>query len=143
MIVAEAPIDLMSYYELHKDQLEDVRLVAMEGLKEGIVSRYAMEALQEQGILVEDGRDYTKARDLTKTSQFLAKAAQRSTLFHDHKQDNLITLAVDNDKAGTDFIETLREKRFQSSMPDLLKERETGKWIGINILRRTRQKGKQ
>ncbi|MCB2845999.1 ssDNA-binding domain-containing protein [Streptococcus dysgalactiae subsp. dysgalactiae] len=111
LIVAEAPIDLMSYYELHKDQLEDVRLVAMEGLKEGIVSRYAMEALQEQGILVEDGRDYTKARDLTKTSQFLAKAAQRSTLFHDHKQDNLITLAVDNDKAGTDFIETLREKK--------------------------------
>ncbi|EHI69587.1 hypothetical protein STRIC_0969 [Streptococcus ictaluri 707-05] len=133
LIVAEAPIDLMSYYELHKDQLEDVRLVAMEGLKEGIVSRYAMEALQEQGVLVEDGRDYTKARDLTKTSQFLAKAAQNSTLFHDHKQDNLITLAVDNDKAGTDFIETLREKRFQSSMPDLLKERETGKWIGINI----------
>lgn len=111
LIVAEAPIDLMSYYELHKDQLEDVSLVAMEGLKEGIVSRYAMEALQEQGILVEDGRDYTKARDLTKTSQFLAKAAQRSTLFHDHKQDNLITLAVDNDKAGTDFIETLREKK--------------------------------
>ncbi|SQF68013.1 PBECR4 domain-containing protein [Streptococcus dysgalactiae] len=111
LIVAEAPIDLMSYYELHKDQLEDVRLVAMEGLKEGIVSRYAMEALQEQGILVEDGRDYTKARDLAKTSQFLAKAAQRSTLFHDHKQDNLITLAVDNDKAGTDFIETLREKK--------------------------------
>ncbi|MGT2935617.1 PBECR4 domain-containing protein [Streptococcus castoreus] len=111
LIVAEAPIDLMSYYELHKDQLEDVRLVAMEGLKEGIVSRYAMEALQEQGVLVEDGRDYTKARDLTKTSQFLAKAAQTSTLFHDHKQDNLITLAVDNDKAGTDFLEILREKK--------------------------------
>lgn len=112
LVVAEAPIDLMSYYELHKEQLEDVRLVAMEGLKEGIVSRYAMEALQEQGVLVEnDHRDYTKASDLTKTSQFLAIAAQTSTLFHDHKQDNLITLAVDDDKAGTDFIETLREKK--------------------------------
>ncbi|HGH7976354.1 PBECR4 domain-containing protein [Streptococcus dysgalactiae] len=112
LIVAEAPIDLMSYYELHKDQLEDVRLVAMEGLKEGIVSRYTMEALQEQGVLVEnDYRDYTKASDLTKTSQFLAMAAQTSTLFHDHKQDNLITLAVDNDKAGTDFLEVLREKK--------------------------------
>ncbi|OHX27573.1 hypothetical protein BKX95_04640 [Streptococcus iniae] len=112
LVVAEAPIDLMSYYELHKDQLEDVRLVAMEGLKEGIVSRYAMEALQEQGVLVEnDHRDYTKASDLTKTSQFLAIAAQTSTLFHDHKQDNLITLAVDNDKAGTDFLENLREKK--------------------------------
>lgn len=112
LIVAEAPIDLMSYYELHKAQLEDVRLVAMEGLKEGIVSRYAMEALQEQGILVEnDHRDYTKASDLTKTSQFLATVADSSILFHDHKQDNLITLAVDNDKAGTDFLENLREKK--------------------------------
>lgn len=112
LVVAEAPIDLMSYYEVHKDQLEDVRLVAMEGLKEGIISRYAMEALQEQGVLVEnDHRDYTKASDLTKSSQFLAIAAQTSTLFHDHKQDNLITLAVDNDKAGTDFLENLREKK--------------------------------
>ncbi|MGG1931159.1 hypothetical protein AAYR32_08155 [Streptococcus agalactiae] len=41
---------------------------------------------------------------MTKTSQFLAKAAQSSTLFHDHKQDNLITLVVDNDKAGTDLL---------------------------------------
>lgn len=112
LVVAEAPIDLMSYYEVHKDQLEDVRLVAMEGLKEGIISRYAMEALQEQGVLVEnDHRDYTKASDLTKTSQFLVNAAQTSTLFHGHKQDNLITLAVDNDKAGTDFLENLREKK--------------------------------
>ncbi|WP_438832404.1 PBECR4 domain-containing protein [Streptococcus pluranimalium] len=112
LIVAEAPIDLMSYYELHKDQLEDVRLVAMEGLKEGIVSRYAMEALQEQGVLNEnEHRDYTKANDLTNTSQFLATAAGSSILFHNHKQDNLITLAVDNDKAGTNFIERLREKK--------------------------------
>lgn len=112
LIVAEAPIDLMSYYELHKAQLEDVRLVAMEGLKEGIISRYAMEALQEQGVLVEnEHKDYTKASDLTKTSQFLANMAKRSILFHDHKQDNLITLAVDNDKAGTDFLENLREKK--------------------------------
>lgn len=112
LVVAEAPIDLMSYYELHKDSLENVRLVAMEGLKEGVLSRYTIEALQEQGVLVADGhRDYTKASDLTKTSQFLSIAARTSTLFHDHKQDNLITLAVDNDQAGTDFLENLREKK--------------------------------
>ncbi|HEM6115790.1 TPA: toprim domain-containing protein [Streptococcus suis] len=112
LIVTEAPIDLMSYYELHKDELEDVRLMAMEGLKEGTISRYAMETLQEQGVLIEDGhKDYTKASDLTQTSQFLANAAERSTLFHDHSQDNLITLAVDNDKAGTDFITRLKDKK--------------------------------
>lgn len=110
LIVAEAPIDLMSYYELHKDELSNVRLIVMEGLKEGVISRYAMETLQERGVLRDSQRDYTKASDLIKTSQFLEKAAQTSTLFHDHKYDNLITLAVDNDKAGTDFLEALREK---------------------------------
>lgn len=110
LIVAEAPIDLMSYYELHKSELNNVRLVAMEGLKEGVLSRYAMEALQERGILGDIHRDYTKASDLTKTSQFLANAAKTSTLFHDHKYDDLITLAVDYDKAGTDFLANLKEK---------------------------------
>lgn len=33
LVFAEAPIDLMSYYELHKDTLQNVRLVAMDGLK--------------------------------------------------------------------------------------------------------------
>ena len=110
LIVAEAPIDLMSYYELHKSELNNVRLVAMEGLKEGVLSRYAMEALQERGILGDIHRDYTKVSDLTKTSQFLSNAAETSTLFHDHKYDDLITLAVDYDKAGTDFLDNLREK---------------------------------
>lgn len=110
LIVTEAPIDLMSYYELHKNELSDVRLVAMDGLKEGVLSRYAMEILQEQGILNDAHRDYTKTSDLMKTSQFLETAAQTSTLFQDYKYDDLITLAVDNDKAGTGFIETLQEK---------------------------------
>lgn len=110
LIVAEAPIDLMSYYELHKSELNNVRLVAMEGLKEGVLSRYAMEALQERGIFGDIHRDYTKVSDLTKTSQFLSNAAKTSTLFHDHKYDDLITLAVDYDKAGTDFLDNLREK---------------------------------
>lgn len=110
LIVAEAPIDLMSYYELHKSELNNVRLVAMEGLKEGVLSRYAMEALQERGILGDIHRDYTKTSDLTKTSQFLANAARTTTLFHNHKYDDLITLAVDHDKAGTDFLDNLKEK---------------------------------
>ncbi|WP_164683766.1 PBECR4 domain-containing protein [Streptococcus hyointestinalis] len=110
LIVAEAPIDLMSYYELYKDDLEDVRLVAMDGLKEGVLSRYAMEVLQEQGVIQESERDYTKVSDLTKTSRFLEIAAQTSTFFQNHQYDNLITLAVDHDKAGTDFLESLQEK---------------------------------
>ena len=111
LIVTEAPIDLMSYYELHKGELNDVRLVAMEGLKEGVLSHYVLEILQERGKLTMDERDYTKSSELTRTSNFLSVAAETSTLFQDHKYDDLITLAVDRDKAGTDFITKLREKK--------------------------------
>ena len=111
LIVAEAPIDLMSYYELHKGELNDVRLVAMEGLKEGVLSHYVLEILQERGDIPMDERDYTKSSELTRTSRFLSVAASTSTLFQDHKYDDLITLAVDRDKAGTDFITKLREKK--------------------------------
>ena len=111
LIVAEAPIDLMSYYELHKGELNNVRLVAMEGLKEGVLSHYVLEILQERGDIPMDERDYTKSSELTRTSRFLSVAAETSTLFQDHKYDDLITLAVDRDKAGTDFITKLREKK--------------------------------
>ncbi|MGT2755472.1 PBECR4 domain-containing protein [Streptococcus ovis] len=110
LVVAEAPIDLMSYYELHKDSLENVRLVAMEGLKEGVLSRYAMEALQERGVVKEIPLDYTKSKDLTQASNFLPEVARLTTLFHDGEHADLITLAVDQDKAGSDFIEQLKEK---------------------------------
>ena len=111
LIVTEAPIDLMSYYELHKGELNDVRLVAMEGLKEGVLSHYVLEILQDRGEIAMDERDYTKSSELTRTSRFLSVAAETSTLFQDHKYDDLITLAVDRDKAGTDFITKLREKK--------------------------------
>ncbi|WP_261021716.1 PBECR4 domain-containing protein [Streptococcus mitis] len=111
LIVTEAPIDLMSYYELHKGELNDVRLVAMEGLKEGVLSHYVLEILQERGELAIDERDYTKSSELIRTSRFLSVAAEISTLFQDHKYDDLITLAVDRDKAGTDFMTKLREKK--------------------------------
>ena len=110
LIVTEAPIDLMSYYELHKDELNDVRLVAMEGLKEGVLSHYVLEILQERGDIPMDERDYTKSSELARTSRFLSVAAETSTLFQDHKYDDLITLAVDRDKAGTDFVTKLQEK---------------------------------
>ncbi|EGV03052.1 hypothetical protein HMPREF9954_2060 [Streptococcus infantis SK970] len=110
LIVTEAPIDLMSYYELHKDELNDVRLVAMEGLKEGVLSHYVLEILQERGDIPMDERDYTQSSELARTSRFLSVAAETSTLFQDHKYDDLITLAVDNDAAGQNFITQLQEK---------------------------------
>lgn len=110
LVVAEAPIDLMSYYELHKETLEDVRLIAMDGLKEGVISHYAMELLQDLGKIKDETFDYTKSKDLQTASNFLKNAAQQTTLFHNGAYQDLITLAVDNDKAGTDFLESLRDK---------------------------------
>ncbi|HFR3710340.1 TPA: PBECR4 domain-containing protein [Streptococcus suis] len=111
LIVAEAPIDLMSYYELHKDELEDVCLVAMDGLKEGTLSRYAMEVLQERGAAKEVVLDYTQSKDLMRASDFLSETARLTNLFHDNNHQDFLTLAVDNDKAGQDFIDQLQEKK--------------------------------
>lgn len=104
LVFTEAPIDLMSYYEANKDNLSDVRLVAMDGLKAGTVSRYTMELLAE----LQSKSDYKP--DLNKVGEALEKLAQVTTFFHDGKNSDLITLAVDNDKAGRDFIERLQAK---------------------------------
>ncbi|WP_449450657.1 PBECR4 domain-containing protein [Streptococcus suis] len=111
LIVAEAPIDLMSYYELHKNELEDVCLVAMDGLKEGTLSRYAMEVLQKRGAAKEVVLDYTQSKDVRQASNFLSETARLTNLFHDNNHQDFLTLAVDNDKAGQDFIDQLQEKK--------------------------------
>lgn len=103
LVFAEAPIDLMSYYELHQDTLQDVRLVAMDGLKESTVSRHVAELLAETGAI--------KAEvEQDKILTFLSNMAEVTTFFHDGKHDDFITLAVDNDDAGHTFIERLTAK---------------------------------
>ena len=103
LVFAEAPIDLMSYYELHQDTLQDVRLVAMDGLKESTVSRHVAELLAETGAI--------KAEvEQDKIPTFLSNMAEVTTFFHDGKHDDFITLAGDNDDAGHTFIERLTAK---------------------------------
>ncbi|HEM3467946.1 TPA: toprim domain-containing protein [Streptococcus suis] len=104
LVFAEAPIDLMSYYELNKDKLQDVRLVAMDGLKEQTISRYTMELVAQ----LKGKEDYKP--DLSKVGQALEALAKTTTFFKDGQNQDLITLAVDNDKAGRDFIEKLQGK---------------------------------
>ncbi|MGT2712072.1 PBECR4 domain-containing protein [Streptococcus oriscaviae] len=130
LIVAEAPIDLMSYYELHKDELEDVRLVAMDGLKEGTLSRYAMEVLQERGEAKEVTLDYTQSKDLRQASNFLSETARLTKVFHDNAHQDFLTLAVDNDKAGQDFIDQLQEKKIPvvDGRPPLATNEEKMDW---------------
>ena len=102
LVFAEAPIDLMSYYELHKDTLQDVRLVAMDGVKEGIISRRFMELYAEM-----NGKAYQVDRN---TGKALETVVNTTDYFKDGQHQDMITLAVDNDAAGQNFITRLQEK---------------------------------
>lgn len=101
LVFAEAPIDLMSYYEYHKEELQDVRLVAMDGLKRGVISRYLalLESERSCRPLYGTPEQLTHSLDIAKEQGF----------FDEGKNDSLITLAVDNDTAGRRFIEKLQE----------------------------------
>ena len=102
LVFAEAPIDLMSYYEIHKDRLQDVRLVAMDGVKEGIISRRFMELYAEM-----NGKSYQVDQNVGKA---LETVARTTNYFKDGQNQDMITLAVDNDAAGHNFITRLQEK---------------------------------
>lgn len=101
LVFAEAPIDLMSYYEYHKEELQDVRLVAMDGLKRGVISRHLalLESERSGRPLYGTPEQLTHSLDIAKEQDF----------FDEGKNDSLITLAVDNDTAGRRFIEKLQE----------------------------------
>ena len=102
LVFAEAPIDLMSYYEFHKDTLQDVRLVAMDGVKEGIISRRFMELYAEM-----NGTSYQIDQN---TGKALETVARTTNYFKDDQNQDMITLAVDNDAAGQNFITRLQDK---------------------------------
>lgn len=123
LVFAESAIDLMSYYELHKDSLEDVRLVAMDGLKESTVSRHMAELLSETGVI--DGEVSSD-----KLPTFLANLAKVTVFFKDGKNQDLITLAVDNDEAGRTFIERLEAKGigFTQDLPPLAQDQNKMDW---------------
>jgi hypothetical protein len=118
LVFAEAPIDLMSYYELHKDTLQDVRLVAMDGIKDGIISRRFMELYAEM-----NGKSYKVDQNAGKA---LETVARTTNYFKDDQHQDMITLAVDNDAAGHNFITRLQEKGIpvQIAIPPIVQENQ-------------------
>lgn len=101
LVFAESPIDLMSYYELHKDQLENVRLISMDGLKDGIIGTNLARLESEMRNVYMRDEDWD--RDLLKKSV-------DDGYFNDGKHADVITLAVDNDQGGRNFIQSLEAK---------------------------------
>ena len=118
LIFAEAPIDLMSYYEIHKDRLQDVRLVAMDGVKDGIISRRFMELYAE----IND-KSYQINQN---TGKALELVVRTTNYFKDGQHQDMITLAVDNDMAGHKFITSLQEKGIpvQIAIPPILQRNQ-------------------
>ena len=122
LVFAESPIDLMSYYELHKDNLQDVRLVSMDGLKEATIGRLLAELQAERS-----------GRDLRWSKEELANGlmtAVDNNYFTDGKHADVITLAVDNDEAGRNFITSLQEKGVSLTVdiPNLPEDQEKADW---------------
>lgn len=99
LVFAEAPIDLMSYYEVNKDDLQDVKLVAMDGLKKSVVSRYVAD-------LLTDGK-YSQTMSAVQIRGALDALNQTTNLLQEHS--DMITLAVDNDEAGQNFVKGLQD----------------------------------
>lgn len=99
LVFTEAPIDLLSYYELHKESLQNVRLVAMDGVKKGVISRYTAD-------LLTDGQ-YSQTMPRESIRGAIDAINQTTRILKNNP--NLITIAVDNDEAGRNFIKELQE----------------------------------
>ena len=122
LIFAESAIDLMSYYELHKDSLQDVRLVSMDGIKEAVIGRHLVQLQSD-----------ISGRPLRWSYEQLAEGLQTAidnNFFTDGKHADWITLAVDNDEAGRTFIDSLREKgaTINEDLPDLQPGQDKTDW---------------
>ena len=125
LIFTESPIDLMSYYELHKDSLHDVRLVSMDGLKESTIGRHLSQIQAE-----------ISGKPLRWTPEQMADGLQIAIdhhFFEDGKNADLITLALDNDKAGRTFIQELEAKGtvINSDLPELRSGQDKTDWNDV------------
>ena len=125
LIFAESAIDLMSYYELHKDNLQDVRLVSMDGLKEGVIGRHLAQ-------LQSDISDRPLRWDHDQLAEGLQTAIDND-FFSDGKHADWITLAVDNDTGGRNFIDSLRKKGaiINEDLPDLQSGQDKTDWNDV------------
>ncbi|AUW97145.1 PBECR4 domain-containing protein [Streptococcus pluranimalium] len=122
LVFAESAIDLMSYYELNKDNLQDVRLVSMDGLKESVVGRHLAQLQSD-----------ISGRPLRWSHDQLAKGLETAidnNFFSDGKHADWITLAVDNDEAGQNFVSSIRDKgaMVTEALPNLQHGQEKMDW---------------
>ena len=137
LIFFEAPIDMMSYYELNKNNLNNVKLISMDGLKESTVARYLTEH-----IITDEAR--RKTLDFSNAVGYMNFIIKDTDYFDGNKNADVITLAVDNDSAGRNFIEKLEKigLKFQTELPPQLENKEKTDWNEVLIVQKKLEKSK-
>ena len=137
LIFFEAPIDMMSYYELNKHNLNNVKLVSMDGLKESTVARYLTEH-----IITDEAR--RKTLDFSNAVGYMNFIIKDTDYFDDNKNTDVITIAVDNDSAGRNFIEKLEKigLKFQTELPPQLENKEKTDWNEVLIAQKKLEESK-
>lgn len=127
LVFCESVIDLMSYYELHKDSLSNVRLVSMEGLKTSVIAYQTLRLIAEE-------KQKLDFLDNLPTGRLVSSiCAVRDTTDYFQSHPNLITLAVDNDQAGRAFSDKLLEAGFpvELDLPDCIPSQEKADWNDV------------
>lgn len=137
LIFFEAPIDMMSYYELNKHNLNNVKLISMDGLKESTIARYLTEH-----IITDEAMK--KTLDFSNAVGYMNFIIKDTDYFDHNKNTDVITLAVDNDSAGRNFIEKLEKigLKFQTELPPQLENKEKTDWNEVLIVQKKLKRSK-
>lgn len=127
LIIFEAPIDMMSYYDLHKEKLTDVKLVACDGYKPMAYARYIIEILNPTWVYNSTSEGQQDVYDrIQKIEEIIPNI--------EGLPQNFITFAYDNDAAGNQFIQQFREtypnigQLSQSDLPPLEERQLKSDW---------------
>ena len=127
LVFCESVIDLMSYYELHKESLSNLRLVSMEGLKTSVIAYQILRLIAEE-------KQKLDFLDSLPTGRLVSSfCAVRDTTDYFQNHPDIITLAVDNDQAGRTFSDKLLEAGFpvELDLPDDILGQEKVDWNDV------------
>ena len=116
----ESSLDLMAYYEIHKNTLGNARLVAMEGKKFGAISAEVVDAL------IPSRSAFDWLCTLTTPENYLSYMDNQ-----DWSRENLkIVSCVDNDQAGIKFVmsNSLKNTTIVPHLPPLNNGKTENDW---------------
>ncbi|HEO6695462.1 TPA: toprim domain-containing protein, partial [Streptococcus agalactiae] len=124
LVFTESVIDAMSYFELHQSSLENTRLVAMDGLKRSCIAYQLLRLIAEE----KKNLLFLDSLNPSKLLTYLTTLIETTTYFKE--TPGVITLAVDHDKAGLDFIGKCSDLSlpFQVDLPHLQEEKGKSDW---------------